>query len=449
METQSTALHTAAAPGFRAMVERLYAEPPALQGYQGTLESAIRVQFALMGQTEWKRDAFRTLLLHLYGKKCYAVLRNPGFIEIVANIAAFGNKIVRPIEEWKKDSLTAEGQMASMLRHCFAKYDVPEFMEYAFAGNNRIHMYCYIKLGRGDRVQSLGILPAGFTAKMAHEFRNTPKHFTIVQAIRRAQALGCGATPARAEAIAWAHELEHYQNPVFALAAIAFAAKAQARIAFNELQSVLRYLNAAYVADNAYNFKGRTWASVTIRAALYHAELAKRHAAEQFSDWELCNVKDYEVEKESGIFRIIQLGTSQELYDEGAEQSHCVADYAYDCTIGSCAIFSLRKYVPGEEGHDILATIEVAVETREIVQAKAKFNGELSDEAFNIMSEWARAENLADGICYDEYVAPEQQYEGPQDYGRPHGENAGTNPEMIKWIIVAIIKLIILIAKMR
>lgn len=410
MEPQSTAIPIAARHSFPDLVERLFAENP-VANYNGTsLECAIRFHLANLGAHEWRRDAFRTLLLHLYAKKCYAVLRNPAFIEIVANIAAFGNKTVRPIEDWKKDSLIAEGQLASLIRHCFAKYDVPEFMEYAFAGTNRIHMYCYVKLGRGDSVLSLGILPAGFTAKMAHAFHNTPKQFTIVQAIRRAQAIGSGASPARAEAIAWAHELERFQNPVFALAVIQFVVKVETHIAFDELQLVLEYLNAMYVADNAYSLRGRTWASVAKRAAEYHAELAKKRAAEQFSDWELCGIKDYEVEKQSGIFRIMQLGTSQALYDEGAEQSHCVADYAYDCTIGTVAIFSLRKYVPGDEAYDILATIEVAIETMAIVQAKAKFNNELSIEAWAIMADWAVAEKLFVDISIEEeedaYVAP-------------------------------------------
>ncbi|MGQ2984297.1 PcfJ domain-containing protein [Flavobacterium sp.] len=254
---------------------------------------------------------------------------------------------------------------------------------------------------------------------MAHAFRNTPKHFTIVQAIRRAQAIGCHATPARAEAVAWAHELERFQNPVFALAVIRFVSKVEQHIAFDELQRVLEYLNAMYVADNAYDLKGRTWVSIAKRAAEYHAELAKRRAAEQFSDWELCTVKDYEVEKESGIFRMMQLGTSQALYDEGAEQSHCVADYAYDCTIGSVAIFSLRKYIPGEEGCDILATIEVAIETMAIVQAKAKFNDEPSEEAFAVIMEWAKAEGLANRICYEEYDDPVQPVE-PLQYQEGH-----------------------------
>lgn len=473
METQSTAIPIAASHSFPDLVERLYAEKRPLHYGEATLEGVIRFRFAsmdMMGESHKpKKEAFRILLLLMHAKKCYGVLRNPAFIDVLVNIAYFEDKMVRPIAEWVKDSLTTEGQLASLIRHCFAKYDVPEFMEYTFAETNRVHMFYYIKLGRGDSIKALNIIPAGFTAKMAHAFRNTPKQFTIVQAIRRAQAIGCGATPARAEAVAWAHELERFQNPVFALAVIQFVVKVEAHIAFDELQLVLEYLNAMYVADNAYSLRGRTWASVAKRAAEYHAELAKKRAAEQFSDWELCDVKDYEVEKQSGIFRIMQLGTSQALYEEGAEQSHCVADYAYDCTIGSVAIFSLRKYIPGEEGCDILATIEVAIETMAIVQAKAKFNEEPSDEAFDIMMEWAKAESLANRICYEEYAAPAEpevplQYQGghpvpeyanappPPRYEEPvyyerQTHSYGGDDGMWKYYVVFIIKLLIVVAK--
>jgi len=133
---------------FKALVERLYHEQPALQGYEGTLESVIRTHFAQMSAKNhtWKRDTFRELLLLMNAKKCYAVLRNPAFIEVLANISAFGNKMVRPAHGWVKDSLTAEGQLASLLRHCFAKFEVPEFMEYIFAGDNKVHMHWYIQL---------------------------------------------------------------------------------------------------------------------------------------------------------------------------------------------------------------------------------------------------------------------------------------------------------------
>ncbi|AWH84351.1 hypothetical protein HYN59_04125 [Flavobacterium album] len=463
METQSTAIRIATRPGFPDMVERLYTEKHELQYGETTLEGVIRRQFALMdlmGENHKpKKAAFRMLLLLIHTKKCYGVLRNPAFINVLVNIAYFEDKMVRPVNEWVKDALTAEGQLASLIRHCFAKYEVPEFMEYAFAESSRIPMYYYIKLGRGDSVQALNIIPKGFTARMAHEFRNTPRQFTLVQAIRRAQALGCGATIARAEAVAWAHEFERFRDAAFTLVVIRFVARVEEPVAFDQLQRVLLYLDAMYEVDNAYSLKGRTWASVAKRAAEYHAEMAKRLAAAQFSDWELCSVKNYEVQKEDAIFRIVQLGTSQELYEEGAEQSHCVADYAYDCTIGTCAIFSLRRFIPGDKGYITLATIEVAVETMEIVQAKAKFNEIPSDEARAIMAEWAATEKLTDGTFYEEeYVPPPPaavHYQGgepvqqPVDYYRAYRPTNELSATEVVRIVLIIIKILWILSKLR
>lgn len=190
--------------GFEALVERAYREQNTFQGFEGTLESAVRVHFSRMSTQNhvWKRDAFRQLLLMMYAKKCYAVLRNPSYIEVLANISAFGNKTVRNMDDWTKDSLVAEGQLKSLIRHCFAKYEVPAFMENVFSGDRKVYMLWYIQLGRGDSVQQLAAFPVKFTAKMAHEFRQTPDDYTVGQAIRRAQAVGFGATTERAEAIA-------------------------------------------------------------------------------------------------------------------------------------------------------------------------------------------------------------------------------------------------------
>jgi len=402
METQNTAaVYT---NRFEAFVERLYHEQPTLQGCEGTLESVIRTHFAQMSTQNhiWKRDTFRDLLLLMHTKKCYAVLRNPAFIEVLANISAFGNKIVRPANTWVKDSLTAEGQLASLLRHCFAKFDVPEFMEYVFAEGNKVHMHWYIQLGRGDSVQQLSAFPVTFTKTMAYEFRQTPKHFTVHQAIRRAQALGYGATTQTAEAIAWSSTIEEMGNPVFRSAVIQFIAKVKEPIAFDKLQQVVEYLVEMYRQDSSFSFKGRTWTALLRLAVAYHTELAKRLAAESYNGWEPCAISDFRVEKGSTVFRIVQLTNSEALYDEGHEMAHCVAEYDEECAEGTIAIFSLRKFTEGIEVYETLATLEVQLTTYEIVQAKARFNEMISTEASEYITQWAIKEQLT--IDYDFYT---------------------------------------------
>jgi hypothetical protein len=349
----------------------------------------------------WKRDMFRRLLLLMHAKKCYAVLRNPGFIEVLANISAFGNKTVQPAEAWVKDSLTAEGQLASVIRHCFAKFEVPEFMEYVFAEGNKVHMLWYIQLGRGDSVQQLSAFPAAFTKAMAHEFRNTPKQFTVLQAIRRAQALGYSANAKVAEAVAWSSAIEDISNAGFRVAVLRFIAKANEGIAFDKLQQVIEYLVVMHRENAAYSFKGRTLTSVARQAAAYHAELAKRLAAENYDDWEPCGIANFEVTEESAVYKIVQLTNSEALYEEGHEMSHCVAEYADECAAGSTAIFSLRKFIKEGDGYTILATLEVQLPAFDIVQAKASYNDDISAEANRVTQLWAGKEKL--GMVYDFY----------------------------------------------
>lgn len=84
---------------FIEMVESAYSITPTLQGNKGTIESVINSHFAQMSTKNnvWKRDTFRTLLLHLYTQRHFTILKNPGYIEVLANISAFGNKTVRDI----------------------------------------------------------------------------------------------------------------------------------------------------------------------------------------------------------------------------------------------------------------------------------------------------------------------------------------------------------------
>lgn len=453
METRNTAaVYT---NSFEALVERLYHEQPTLQGYEGTLESVIRTHFAQMSAQShtWKRDTFRELLLLMHAKKCYAVLRNPAFIEVLANISAFGNKMVRPANNWVKDSLTAEGQLASLIRHCFAKFEVPEFMEYVFAEGNKVHMHWYIQLGRGDSVQQLSAFPVTFTKTMAHEFRQTPRHFTVHQAIRRAQALGYGATIQTAEAIAWSATLEEIGNPTFRSAVIQFIAKVKETVAFDTLQQVVDYLVHMYRQDSSFSLKGRTWAALSRQAAAYHIELAKRLAAESYSGWEPCAINDFEFKKGSAVIRIVQLTNSEALYDEGHEMAHCVAEYDEECAEGTIAIFSVRKFTKGTEGYETLATLEVQLAIYEVVQAKARFNAMISKEAHKHITQWAIKEKLSiDYEFYTERAAPahiaaSNVFRQPQPARPVRYNNDGISTGAIVRIAIIVLKLLWMVLK--
>ncbi len=350
----------------------------------------------------------------MYSKKCFGVLRNPAYIDVLANISRFGNKAVNPVENWTKDSLTPDGQLASIIKHLFATYEVPKFMEHVFAEDNIVHMLWYIQLGRGDSVLNLCAFPARFTHKMAHEFRNTPGDvYTVEQAIRRAQALGYGATHRLAENIAWSANVAEIKDNAFRDKVIQFVAKQARGAQFAEIESVMGYVAEKRAEQTGFKLKGRTWIATLKAAREYEMEKAKRLAAEMGGDWKALPIANYEKAEGNNVYRIVQLLTSEELYEEGREMSHCVAEYDEDCAQGDTAIFSLRRFTNGKDSYETLATLEYRTDENAIVQAQARFNTYISAEAEEHILAWAKAIGM--GIHCELHNVYEVPAPAPQD----------------------------------
>lgn len=468
METQAVVYKSKAAK-FEALVEEAYRDQNAFQGFEGTLESVVKVHFSRMSTQNhvWKRDTFRQLLLTMYAKKCYAVLRNPSYIEVLANIAAFGNKTVRDIDSWTKDSLVAEGQLKSLIRHCFAKYEVPAFMENVFAGDRKVHMLWYIQLGRGDSLQQLGAFPIKLTARVAHEFRLTPKDYTVAQAIRRAQAIGFGANAERAEAIAWSSLSASFEHEDFYSTVVRFVVNVEQQVRFDVLQDVLEYIAAKREENAAFSMKGRTWDALVRQSAEWHTEMAKRREAEGYCQWKPAPIANYTVADEGCVIKIIQLTSSEALYEEGYEMSHCVADYYESCEEGRSAIFSVRKFTEGQDNYETLATVEVVLENMEIVEAKARFNEIICETSHAVIAEWAFRERLSKDYDYWAFEQPGQVMQQPgfagvvaqgrqeqqlnnyqRNINQRQAEREG-NDAHIYWIIFIIIRVLWAIAQSR
>lgn len=445
METKVTTLTSqfAAKPksAFTQLVERLFAENVKTVGNQGTIASVIETCFASMSQVQhtWKRETFRDLLLHLEAQGCYALLRDEVCINALANIASFGNKLVGEIAAWEKDSLEVEIQMSSLIKHCFAQYEVPEFMESVFYYENKKHIYWYVQLGRGESVLNLSNFPVKLTKKMAHEFKKAPSNYTVEKAIRWAQAKGYGATADMAETLAWGVLSEYFENEEFWAKVIRFFAQYKA-LPFHQVQEVLFYIHHQFEENKSYSFKGRNWDPLLRQSNEWHVEYHRKIAAQNRADWSPSGVNGFAktvvFEEKTIEYNIVELVNSEALYEEGYEMSHCVAEYEYECILGNTAIFSLREKVA--ENMATLATIEVDVEAKSIVQAKARYNEYISSEAENLLVEWAKKEKLT--LSYDEYG----EYPAQQHQGQAVPAFQARNQDKINWKLVAFLILMVL-----
>lgn len=426
METNTITLTNKAvkanATAFQQMVEHLYAEKRVSVGNQGTLRSVIATCFASMSQVQnsWKRDTFRDLLLHLEAQNCYALLRNELYINALANMASFGNKMVREINSWENNSLVTETQMSSLIKYCFATYEVPEFMESVFYGQNKIQMLWYVQMGRGDSVLKLTSFPIQLTKKMAHEFKKAPANYSVEQAIRFAQAKGFGASEIMSETLAWSVLSEGFEHEEFWQKVVAFFAKYN-ELPFAKVQEVLFYIKEQFALNKNFTMKGRTWEALVRNSDEWHLEYYKRMNALNRAQWSTSQIRGFEKNtfelNQNNFYYIVELVNSEELYDEGYQMSHCVAEYEYDCIQGKTAIFSLRKKQQETDSeYTTLATIEVDIEAKAVVQAKAMYNEWVSKVAYEMIVEWAEKESLElDFEYFDEELQGDQVQQPVED----------------------------------
>ncbi|RXR24268.1 PcfJ domain-containing protein [Flavobacterium stagni] len=386
----------------------------------GTLGWTIADSFLRMPteQHEWRKEVFKSLLLTLEEKKYFALLRNDEAIQVVAKIAFFGNKTIRSIDSLTRTQWEAEAQLSTLIQHCFAQYPVAKFLESAFYGDNKVHMLWYIQLGRGKSVLQLNGFPVQFTAKMAHLFTHASDELEINQAIRWAQAKGYGASDLMAEIVAWSSLATHFDREEFWKTVIQWLAKT-ANASLDQVDLVLQYIDFKRNAQATFDMNGRTWNALYRQAEAWHIEMCKAQEAKGRAEWKTSGIQGFSKTMHLEIpisYVIYELVNSESLYEEGASMYHCVAEYEFDCIEGSSAIFTMRKFKGTEE--TIEATLEVNLDYKTIVQAKAKYNEDISEESYILVQEWAKKAGLRLDFEWYEYENYPPQQQQPVVYNR-------------------------------
>ncbi|HIC32301.1 MAG TPA: hypothetical protein EYO76_10330 [Flavobacteriaceae bacterium] len=389
-----------------ALVEKIYLEQNTPTRYNGSIESMLREFFSKTSNKKylWKRETFKRLLVHVYNQKCFALLRCYDSVNVLHNISSFGNVTVRPIEDWEKISGNNNEQLNALIRHCFARYDVPKFLEQVFYTSEKKQMFWYVQLGKGKSVKSLSNIPVKLTSKMAHEFRNAPSYLTVNEALRYAQALGYGASTKVAKLIAFSRlSIIRDEDEDFWATVVQFFSK-EKNLEVNELNSIVDYLTFKYRENSSFSMKNRTYKSLLSQSEEWHRNVYLKQNGENYS-WEPSGIKplyfEEIVDNKKVVYKTEELLSSAALFDEGKTMKHCVAEYDEDCLEQSCAIFSLRKEVEGEPIKR-LVTLEVGLLNFEIVQAKAVCNQEPDKKSLELINYWVKNSQVKQQV-FEEY----------------------------------------------
>jgi len=374
------------------LVETIYAADNVPTKYSGSTKSMLQEFFSKTSKRKntFKREVFKRLLLHAYNQKCFALLRSYGHVGVLHNMCSFGNRMVRTIETWNNEEVMPEHQLRSLIRHCFAKYDTPVFLENAFFEAAKTQMLWYVQMGNGRSVKTLSQLPVKLTHRMAHEFRLAPKHFMPLEALRYAQAIGFGATTNVAKMLAMSSLARGCgDNEGFWSGVVQFFANEETLDA-TQMHIIITYLEHVLVENPTYSLKGRTFKALLRQSQEWHRK-SYINSNGGVLQWNPSEIQPLYKEEWEGnkkvVYRTVELLNSWELYDEGNEMHHCVAEYDENCNNGECAIFSLKRETEDELPKH-LATIEVLLPSKNLGEFKSKYNESPSPKTLELINHW-------------------------------------------------------------
>ncbi len=101
---------------------------------------------------------------------------------------------------------------------------------------------------------------------------------------------------------------------------------------------------------------------------------------------------EWKGKKQESIWRVTQLLTSKELYNDGRRMKHCVASYGQRCVEKQSAIFSLTE----DDGINLPekhVTIELS-SNKQLVQANGRMNKRPEGRAKLVFNKWLSHNNI-------------------------------------------------------
>ena len=168
---------------------------------------------------------------------------------------------------------------------------------------------------------------------------------------------------------------------------------------------------------DCFSFSGRTISSIINLANEWHEETRQEAEAQRIqrddnrrqrrnnektidtSHWKGLGIYQFRHESDGYIWTVTELKTAQDLLNEGRKMKNCVASYTYGCASGNSAIFTVERIYPVNQIIEKVATLEVQLSTRTLIQAKGKCNTAVTPKVLNIINRWANANRIKVGLA--------------------------------------------------
>jgi hypothetical protein len=324
-------------------------------------------------------------------------------------VARLHSHWIRPLEEWTTRTKNDRRRFASLVRHLFAIWPVPTFMDTAWFkrdtdGGGRQQRW-FVHLGAGQNIRTADV-PIELTKRMAHHFMSAQEYLSIEAALRWGQISGLGGYARLFEAVVGTRLGTHFDNDDFWITVLRFFV-ANPMLDPAQIGPIVDYIHhqrfepeerigvvaaqAAAPAQPQFSMKGRTAASLLRQVETWHRQLAR--SAQYPIEWRPCGIPSFafvegsERSQSNKRWTIREILSSKALTEEGRAMRHCVGSYARSCAKGACSIWSLQ--VKDRDGARRVLTVEVRLPGKLICQARGKFNVRASEKELQVLQRWA------------------------------------------------------------
>lgn len=342
------------------------------------------------------------------------------YIDAIVRMNSRRDQWIRPLASWRVKSHNMRRQFSSLLRHLFARYPIPLFMDSAwFRGESGSHQMrdWFIHIGSGENIRTAQT-PIPLTKRMAHHFSEAPDDYTIENALRWGQVHAMGGDRRLTEAILGTRIGDSFENESFWVTVIRFlidnplldrrhVGPVVDFLAYQkyEIQEVLVGPGIVEQQEPPHpnlTMRGRNPGSLLRQVERWHTQLGRSEpAAELF--FKRSGIGDFDFKKERGKkqrWKIRELLSGHQLVSEGKSMHHCVATYANSCARGHCSIWAMELHT--SEGKEKRQTVEVN-RHGVIVESRGKLNRLPTIKEYNILKRWADQE----GLTISRYVIPD------------------------------------------
>ncbi len=338
-------------------------------------------------------------------------------VRLISGVWRIAGKLeltIREIDSWSAGTHNPRRQFGSLVRHLFARYEMPGFFDSAWLGNCRDMkkwQQWFISVGQGTALRQIASCEIEITKRVQHHTMLAPSDLDVGQAIRWGQVIALGGSERLARAMVGSQIDRPNQDEAFWTSVVQFLC-ANPMLDPAQVGPMIDYLyNRRFlrqpdrivdgvricgeIPEPNLSMKGRTVDSILRQIQAWHRQLA-RVPRREVNHWQPCGVP--ELERREGtdsnfrIWRIVELLSTQELVEEGRALHHCVASYEWSCLKQQCAIFSLRLH--DRNGNQPLVTLEVIPKSRMVVQARGKYNRKITALETRVIRGWTTEAGL-------------------------------------------------------